>query len=101
MGKPFYLSGSVLQHSLDEDVLYGCELADITNGVIQSAGFLLKHYRKSKYVLNAVNTIDKICIEVESTVMPHDFLRLIDEVIFITSSPATFQWLLNLSLSAI
>lgn len=80
MGKVFFVSGSVLQHTLEEGILYGNELADITNGVIQGTGFQLQQHTTVKNVLISLNTIDKICREVESTVLPQEFLRVIDEV---------------------
>lgn len=80
MGKPFFLSGGVLLHTLESGMLYGSELSDVTNGVIQGAGFLLRDYQKTKNLVNSLNTIDKVCREVENTLMPQEFLRLIDEV---------------------
>lgn len=80
VGKPFFLSGHILQHSLEEGRLYGCEISDITNGVIQGTGFILRHFGEPINILNAFNFIDNVCKEVERTVLPQEFLRLIDEV---------------------
>lgn len=61
-------------------MLYGSELSDVTNGVIQGAGFLLRDYKETKNLVDSLNTIDNVCREVESTMMPEEFFRLINEV---------------------
>lgn len=80
VGKPFYISGDILENTLNNGILTASDLSDITNAVIQGAGFLIRDYKETSYVQQAIKILDSVCRTVETLAKEDEFERLLDEV---------------------
>ncbi|XP_063824332.1 pyruvate kinase-like isoform X1 [Ostrinia nubilalis] len=65
-GKPFYLSGNVLEDHLQLGIISCRELNDVTNAVMQGAGFVLKSYADATSLLDSMNHLNSVCKLVET-----------------------------------
>ncbi|XP_052756024.1 uncharacterized protein LOC113515592 [Galleria mellonella] len=75
-GKPLYISGNILEETLQNGLLANTDIADITNIVLQGCGFVLRAYTDASYVLTAMRILDSICKSVESISPKDDFWRM-------------------------
>ncbi|XP_013170930.1 PREDICTED: pyruvate kinase-like [Papilio xuthus] len=79
-GKPFFISGNILDESLKKGMLVDRDVFDITNAAIDGTGFLLRHLDNPSHILVAMKILDSICKSVESVAMEKDFWRVLDEI---------------------
>ncbi|XP_030028352.1 pyruvate kinase [Manduca sexta] len=76
MGKPFYLSGHILEQTMLEGTISGCDLNDITNAVLQGAGFVLRSYYDPSNLIKTMKILDSVCRCVEPLSTDNDFMRI-------------------------
>nr|XP_021208975.2 pyruvate kinase isoform X3 [Bombyx mori] len=79
MGKPFFISGNILEDTMLKGVISNCDLNDITNAVLQGAGFVLKNYKDPTNLVKTINILDSVCRAVEPLSKTNDFWRLSNE----------------------
>ncbi|XP_038223229.1 uncharacterized protein LOC119840613 [Zerene cesonia] len=66
VGKPFFVSGNILEKTLMKGKLSYSELSDITNAVLHKSGFVLKNYCDAENLLKSLKILDSVCRFVES-----------------------------------
>ncbi|XP_013170917.1 PREDICTED: pyruvate kinase-like isoform X2 [Papilio xuthus] len=79
-GKPFFVSGNILEESLKKGIITDRDLYDITNTAMDNTGFILKELRDPSHLLIAMDILDSVCRSVESTKRDEDFWRILDEL---------------------
>ncbi|XP_013138681.1 PREDICTED: pyruvate kinase-like [Papilio polytes] len=79
-GKPFFVSGNILEESLKKGIITDRDLYDITNTAMDNTGFILKELHDPSHLLVAMDILDSVCRSVESTNRDADFWRILDEL---------------------
>ncbi|XP_052740758.1 uncharacterized protein LOC112047773 [Bicyclus anynana] len=64
-GKPFFISGNILERTLQDGKISLSDLSDINNAVAYRAGFVLQNYRDTDHLIQAVKIFDTLCRSVE------------------------------------
>ncbi|XP_049870333.1 uncharacterized protein LOC126369812 [Pectinophora gossypiella] len=78
-GKPFYVSGDILEQTLTVGTVSACDISDITNAISQGAGLILRNYTEASNAVRAVKILDSVCKSIESAERGIDeFWRNID-----------------------
>ncbi|CAH0407390.1 unnamed protein product [Chilo suppressalis] len=81
-GKPYFLSGDILQDTMSNGYYTDREVSDATNALFDGVGgFILKNYHDIDCALEALNTLNTICQSTETyTDSKNSFLRVVDEI---------------------
>ncbi|XP_068631429.1 pyruvate kinase-like [Battus philenor] len=79
-GKPFFVSGNVLEDSLSKGILLDRDLTDITNAALDGTGFVLRHLENPANILIAMNVLHSVSKSVESLQREQSFWRVLDEI---------------------
>ncbi|XP_045766173.1 uncharacterized protein LOC123867900 [Maniola jurtina] len=66
LGKPFFISGNILESILQDGKISLGDLSDITNAVSHRTGLILQDYQGADNLIQAVKLLDSVCRSVES-----------------------------------
>ncbi|CAG9795106.1 unnamed protein product [Diatraea saccharalis] len=82
LGKPFFLSGDILQDTLTTGEHTDREVSDITNALLDGvSGFILKQYQDVNFLIRGIKSLNKLCRSIEPyTNSKANFLRIVDEI---------------------
>uniref|UniRef100_A0A2H1V6E8 pyruvate kinase n=1 Tax=Spodoptera frugiperda TaxID=7108 RepID=A0A2H1V6E8_SPOFR len=64
-GKPLYLSGDILQNTLDTGEMTSMDINNITNAILHKSGFVLRSFKNPDTLTVALRTLHDICSVVE------------------------------------
>lgn len=80
IGKPFFVSGNILEDTLRDGIISDRDVTDTTNAVIQGSGFMIREYNEITNVLTALQLLNEICQSVEIIQADRTIKRMVEEV---------------------
>lgn len=69
-----------MEQTLLKGTTTGCEITDITNAILQGAGFVLRSFKDPLNVTKAMQILDETSKMIESMTITSDFRRMTEVV---------------------